>query len=256
MPGVPTVRTQTIEFAPYPRLRHRTSRDKSPHHRPRSDLSTRNHSKNVSAIERNIGTLIITLSGGLLTQITESNGNHTTTPLYRSETMHTFRSTAHRETNVSFGGFPGPREIIFRFIHRFMPGLHRRLAHTITMPRTTTITSMRGNMERARAVPYVSFNAVVGHNSTFEELTEEQLEELGGVEFRALNALLWIVGIVRFKCLPFVPPDSFIYRRSITYVCNWSASLSSLLTYQRTNGRVISFLHSKSDPWFLRGMFV
>jgi hypothetical protein len=69
----------------------------------------------------------------------------------------------------------------------------------MTMPRTTTITSMRGNTERARAVPYVSFNAIVGPNSTFEELTEEQLEELGGVEFRALNALLWIVGTVRFK---------------------------------------------------------
>ena len=55
---------------------------------------------------------------------------------------------------------------------------------------------MRGNTERARAVPYVSFDAVVGHNSSFEDLTEEQLEELGGVEFRALNALLWIVGIV------------------------------------------------------------
>ena len=55
---------------------------------------------------------------------------------------------------------------------------------------------MQGNTERARAVPYISFDAVVGHNSSFEELTEEQLEELGGVEFRALNALLWIVGIV------------------------------------------------------------
>jgi len=55
---------------------------------------------------------------------------------------------------------------------------------------------MRTNTERARPVPYVSFDAVVGHNSSFVSLTEEQLEELGGVEFRALNALLWIVGIV------------------------------------------------------------
>jgi hypothetical protein len=55
---------------------------------------------------------------------------------------------------------------------------------------------MRGNIERALAVPYVTFDAVVGHNSSFVSLTEEQLEELGGVEFRALNALLWIVGIV------------------------------------------------------------
>lgn len=77
---------------------------------------------------------------------------------------------------------------------------------------------MRGNTERARAVPYVSFDAVVGPNSTFDELTEEQLEELGGVEFRALNALLWIVGIVRLKYLqPFMPPDSFT--GAVSYLC-------------------------------------
>ena len=127
-------------------------------------------------------------------QIAESTGNNTTTPLYRSETMRT--STAHRGTNANFGGFPGPPDIISRLIRRFFPGVHRQLTRTLTMPRTTTITSMRGNTERARPVPYVSFDAVVGHNSSFEELTEEQLEELGGVEFRALNALLWIVGIV------------------------------------------------------------
>jgi len=67
---------------------------------------------------------------------------------------------------------------------------------TVTMPRATTITSTRGNTERARAIPYVSFDAIVGHNFSFVSLTEEQLEELGGVEFRALNVLLWIVGIV------------------------------------------------------------
>ena len=114
----------------------------------------------------------------------------------------TFRSAAPFGTNANFGGFPGPGEVISRLLRRFLPALHRRLARTITMPHTTTITSMQGNTERSRAVPYVSFDAIVGRNSTFEELTEEQLEELGGVEFRALNALLWIVGIVRFRyCL-------------------------------------------------------
>ena len=67
------------------------------------------------------------------------------------------------------------------------------------MPRTTTITSIRGSNISARAVPYISFDAVVRHNSASESLTDEQLEELGGVEFRALNALLWIVGIVRIN---------------------------------------------------------
>lgn len=81
-------------------------------------------------------------------------------------------------------------------LRRFLPGVHQKFTRSITMPRTTTVTSMRSGTERARAVPYVSFDAVVGHNSSFISLTEEQLEELGGVEFRALNALLWIVGIV------------------------------------------------------------
>src|SRR5260221_4276462 len=110
--------------------------------------------------------------------------------------MRTFRSTVHRESHTNFGGFPGLREIVSQVLRRFLPGVHQKFTRSITIPRTTTITSMRGNTERARAVPYVSFDAVVGPNSSFISLTEEQLEELGGVEFRALNALLWIVGIV------------------------------------------------------------
>lgn len=61
MPGFPTVRTQTIEFAPYPRLRRRISRDKSTHDQPTSDSITRNHTTNVSAAEYNIRTPIIAL---------------------------------------------------------------------------------------------------------------------------------------------------------------------------------------------------
>lgn len=40
----------------------------------------------------------------------------------------------------------------------------------------------------------------VGRNSAFlntDDLTDEQLEELGGIEYRALRALTWIVGLVR-----------------------------------------------------------
>lgn len=46
-------------------------------------------------------------------------------------------------------------------------------------------------------VSYVSFPPIVGRNSMFHLLTEEQLEELGGVEYRALTALLWIIAFVR-----------------------------------------------------------
>jgi hypothetical protein len=77
---------------------------------------------------------------------------------------------------------------------------------------------MQGNTERARAVPYISFDAVVGHNSSFEELTEEQLEELGGVEFRALNALLWIVGIVGSSAL-LLYHWTYSFLDSVSYLC-------------------------------------
>ena len=60
-------------------------------------------------------------------------------------------SAAPLGTNANFGGFPGLREVISRLIHRFLPVLHHRLMRTITMPRTTTITFMQGNMDNARA---------------------------------------------------------------------------------------------------------
>lgn len=42
-------------------------------------------------------------------------------------------------------------------------------------------------------VPYIDFDAVVGRNSTFINLTEEQLDVLGGAEYVALKFLLKVV---------------------------------------------------------------
>ncbi|KAI5890192.1 TrkH-domain-containing protein [Schizophyllum commune H4-8] len=101
-------------------------------------------------------------------------------------------STKHN----NFGGFPMPHHIIQRIVHALFPKLHHKIARTVTIPVTTTITSLRGEgLEGARPVPYISFDAVVGRNSAFHLLTKEQLEELGGVEYRAVNALLWIVAL-------------------------------------------------------------
>lgn len=112
---------------------------------------------------------------------------------------HTVRShTLHPPTgtkNTGFGGFPMPHVIIQRIFRRFFPKLERKLTRTITIPRTQTLASQYGSTASgSRAVPYISFDAVVGRNSEFGELTQEQLDELGGVEYRGLTALLWIVG--------------------------------------------------------------
>jgi hypothetical protein len=79
------------------------------------------------------------------------------------------------------------------------------------MPAAQTITSQyRAATPGSKAVPYISFEAIVGRNSSFHMLTSEQMEELCGVEFKALNALLWIVPtvsqilFVQGACLQFV----------------------------------------------------
>ena len=76
----------------------------------------------------------------------------------------------------------------------------------MTMPRTNTIggpgTTALGGEPVDREVPYISFSAVVGRNSRFKDLTEEQMDEVGGVEYRALRALLYIVAAVS-EAFPF-----------------------------------------------------
>ncbi|KAH9942175.1 cation transport protein-domain-containing protein [Epithele typhae] len=100
-----------------------------------------------------------------------------------------------RAIHRGFGGFPMPHVLLSRLFGRAFPALERKLTRTVTIPRTRTIASERGYVPPgSRAVPYITFEATVGHNSVFRALTQEQLEELGGVEYRGLTALLWIVG--------------------------------------------------------------
>ncbi|KZO98890.1 hypothetical protein CALVIDRAFT_511724 [Calocera viscosa TUFC12733] len=106
----------------------------------------------------------------------------------------------HRDRG--FGGWPGPHELFAKINQKLFPKLHRTLSRTMSIALSETLpTAMQGS-------PYLSFTAVVGRNSKFHGLTSEQLEELGGVEFRALTLLLWLIGgyfvgihlIVFFAC--------------------------------------------------------
>jgi hypothetical protein len=104
--------------------------------------------------------------------------------------------TQHPTMHSQYGGFPMPHQILGSLFHKFFPKLQKKLKRSVTYPAITTITSKHGGTRDAggsKVVPYITFDAVVGHNSTFHLLTNEQLEELGGVEYRALNALLYIV---------------------------------------------------------------
>ncbi|CAE6533332.1 unnamed protein product [Rhizoctonia solani] len=102
-----------------------------------------------------------------------------------------------------YGGFPMPHELAGRAIKRYFP-------QTLTMTRTLTMGSVGGE---PRQVPYITFDAIVGRNSQFHDLSQEEQEELGGVEYRALGALLWIVaayhiGIQLFGFIVFAPYSS------------------------------------------------
>ncbi|GJE92662.1 TrkH-domain-containing protein [Phanerochaete sordida] len=108
--------------------------------------------------------------------------------------------------DTSFGGFPGPQQVLAQTSQRLFPQLHRTLQQTLTIPRTATLIPQNTRAPQpaaapVRPVPYLSFPADVGGNSRFKGLSEEQMLELGGVEYSALNALMWIVPLYYFGLL-------------------------------------------------------
>ncbi|PFH52154.1 hypothetical protein AMATHDRAFT_57502 [Amanita thiersii Skay4041] len=115
-------------------------------------------------------------------------------PAYSLNTNYSLQPVAMGAKDRDFGGFPTPFELLRRFLDRFAPSFKRRLTRTVTIPTTMSLVSDRPEAPPgAKTVPYISFDAIVGRNSAFHLLTNEQLEELGGVEYRALNALLWLI---------------------------------------------------------------
>jgi potassium uptake Trk family protein len=69
------------------------------------------------------------------------------------------------------------------------PGLYRRPTRSSTF-RTLRRSNTARTMEPA---PYLSWQPTIGRNSFFFDLTEEQREELGGIEYRALKTLALIL---------------------------------------------------------------
>lgn len=67
--------------------------------------------------------------------------------------------------------------------------------HLRSRSRSRTITSFltRNKDEEEDPMPYLSWTPTLGRNSNFVDLTEEQREELGGIEYRALKLLVVIL---------------------------------------------------------------
>jgi hypothetical protein len=86
--------------------------------------------------------------------------------------------------------------------------------------RRQTFEKIRGAFTRGHteeSTPYLSWEPTLGRNSQFPDLTEEQREELGGIEYRSLKTLalilvcyfwgFWILGVI---CLvPWIIRDNF-----------------------------------------------
>lgn len=60
---------------------------------------------------------------------------------------------------------------------------------------STFATFMSSKDDDPNIMPYLSYQATIGRNSAFVDLTEEQREELGGIEYRALKTLATILVI-------------------------------------------------------------
>ncbi|KDR75691.1 hypothetical protein GALMADRAFT_248309 [Galerina marginata CBS 339.88] len=169
-------RTQTVEFAPAPRRPARLS-----HMVPEHGILLE------SPAEFNLSDT----AGRRSLYPTPSLGQS----LPRHPTLQTHASI-RPETSMTrgFGGFPSPFAIVNSVVNRVLPSVGRTLTRTVTMPASVSLTPSHGGVEVGKKqVPYISFEAIVGRNSAFHLLTRDQLEEIGGVEYRALNALLWIV---------------------------------------------------------------
>ncbi|EED83408.1 predicted protein, partial [Postia placenta Mad-698-R] len=175
-------RTQTVEFAQTPLpLREARSLDRAQRQHLESITQGRSYTGNFSSHSGRRGSM----RGPTLSLQQSMNSQHSG----RRSSMHV------PAMHSGFGGFPMPHQIASRLFSRLFPKLEHKLTRTLTLPRTRTIASQHGSLAPgARAVSYISFEATVGRNSRFRALTRDQQEELGGVEFRALSALLWIVG--------------------------------------------------------------
>ena len=100
------------------------------------------------------------------------------------------RSTVHFRslpTNGSRQQTPGPYT-------PGTPGFSRGLSTPKSRPRAGTFSSlMRSGTQPQTPMPYLTYQPTVGRNSAFIDLTEEQRDELGGIEYRSLKTLIVIL---------------------------------------------------------------
>lgn len=72
--------------------------------------------------------------------------------------------------------------------------LHQTASRSSRRPSFHNIRGAWSQDKYPDGTPYLSWEPTLGRNSAFPDLTEEQREELGGIEYRSLKTLFWIIG--------------------------------------------------------------
>lgn len=98
----------------------------------------------------------------------------------RTQTMRSDRTKRN-----GYGGFPMPLQILRSLAQKLAPETTKILERTYSQAPIET-------REPPKAL-FTSFPLKVGRNSLFLDLTKEQKEELGGIEYRASKLLLKVV---------------------------------------------------------------
>ena len=85
---------------------------------------------------------------------------------------------------------------------RGQPGLDHTPTRFSTKARSGTFSNFPQAATRDKdPAPYLSWQPTIGRNSAFVDLTEEQREELGGIEYRSLK-LLAVILVCMYTCYP------------------------------------------------------
>ncbi|KAK0497879.1 potassium transporter [Armillaria luteobubalina] len=145
----------------------------------------------------------------------------------RSMTVITNRDTSGNAPEL-WSDVPGPIQIFRKLFKRSAPGIYRKFQRKMTMPYTSTL--------EAKRTKWLDFDLDVGRNSNFytETLTDEQLEKIGGAEYRALRVLSYLV------------PAYFVGSQIITFLifAPWISTSTSYDSVFEAQFRLVK------KPWF------
>ncbi|KAG7447157.1 TrkH-domain-containing protein [Guyanagaster necrorhizus] len=132
-------------------------------------------------------------------------------------------NTKETWTNVS-----GPIQDVKNLFKRWAPGVYRKFQRNMTTPYKSTLEADR--------TKWLNFDLDTGRNSNFytETLTDEQLDMIGGAEYRALKVLSYLV------------PTYFLVSQIITYliIAPWLSTSSTYDNVFEAQPRLVK------KPWF------